>query len=184
MYDVFLSHNRLQKPWVRELYSFLISQGLKVFFDEESILPGQNIVVAIEEALATSRHVVLIISRSSLASKWVAMESQLSVHDDPDATKRKIVPVIIESIDFRKARLSLQTLNCIDLSRSHTREDRLRFMLKHIGIRNIDDIEAKDLSQLLSLTLVSEPDTLMVGSVHDVLNWGWDGIRCPSREKR
>ena len=39
-YDLFLSHNRQQKPWVRELVRFLRSLQFTFFFDEDSIAPG------------------------------------------------------------------------------------------------------------------------------------------------
>jgi hypothetical protein len=48
-YDVFVSHNRKNKPWVRMFVALLRNEGLSVFFDEDSIPFGRDIVHAIEE---------------------------------------------------------------------------------------------------------------------------------------
>lgn len=175
MYDVFLSHNRKQKQWVRKLYHYLISKGLNVFFDEESIPPGANIVTSIEEAIKNSRYVVLILSQSSIQSDWVAMEIQYTIHTDPSTKKGILLPIIIEKIDFNSLRLSIQSLNCIDLTRDGTREARLKYFLEHIGVRdNYDNDKFRDV--LLVDQNVSDSE-IKIGGVNEILNWGWDGIR-------
>src|SRR5689334_13782766 len=100
-YDIFISHNFLDKPWVRILFTFLVARGLKVFFDEESVLPGQNIVSAVEYGMEHSRHILLIISPSSLASRWVALETQLAIHANSDASTEKLLPLIIEKVEWQ-----------------------------------------------------------------------------------
>src|SRR4051812_25531646 len=40
-WDVFVSHNKQQKPWVRQVVDQWRSLGLRVFFDEDSIEPGE-----------------------------------------------------------------------------------------------------------------------------------------------
>src|SRR5207302_2508097 len=98
--DTVLLHNRHDKPWVRRLYELLTSQGLRVFFDEESVRPGQNIVAAIEGALERSRHVVLVLSPASLSSRWVALESQLAIQGDPAGSTNQLIPVIVEKVNW------------------------------------------------------------------------------------
>jgi len=175
MYDVFLSHNRKQKQWVKKLYHYLVSQGLNVFFDEESIPPGANIVSTIEEAVKNSRYVVLILSQTSIQSNWVAMEIQYAVHTDPSAKKGTLVPIIIEKIDFSSLRLSIQTLNCIDLTTNGTREEKLKYFLGHIGVRHnyIND----EFENLLLIDQNISDLEIKIGGVEEILSWGWDGIR-------
>lgn len=177
MYNVFLSHNRLQKPWVRNFYQFLVSRGLSVFFDEQSIAPGNNIVRAIEEAVQQSQHIVLILTPSSLASQWVAMETQLTIHDDPDAKKGRLVPILLEPVDFEKVRPSVRSLNCIDLTRAELREQRLRFLLRHIGVHDIDTVPSEQLEDILRISPKHEFTPLIVGGVNEVVEWGWDGVK-------
>lgn len=80
-WDVFVSHNRAQKPWVRSLVKQWKSLGLNVFFDEEDIRPGEPIVAGLERGMRNSDRVVLIVSPESLASRWGA--SRMVQHDLP-----------------------------------------------------------------------------------------------------
>jgi hypothetical protein len=54
-YDVFLSHNSRDKPQVRKLAEQLKRAGLRVWFDEWVIKPGDDIYLAIERGLETAR---------------------------------------------------------------------------------------------------------------------------------
>jgi len=174
MFDVFLSHNRRQKAWVRTLYKFLLQHGLKVFFDEESIAPGEDITTGIERGVESSRHVLLILSKESLASKWVAMETQLALNQDPDASQRTLIPVILESVDLKTIRPLIRSKNHIDLTIPSRREDRLRFLLSHLGVANAYGLPKRQLAKLLS-TDPSNHEELSVAGLYEVLSWGWDG---------
>jgi hypothetical protein len=70
-YDVFLSHNRMDKPWVWAFATLLRSQGLSVFFDEDSISYGADTVQAIEKGIQGSRHILIVITPASVKSGWV-----------------------------------------------------------------------------------------------------------------
>lgn len=58
-YDVFLSHSSKDKQVVRELAERLKADGVRVWFDEWEILPGDSIFAKIEEGLENSRVLVL-----------------------------------------------------------------------------------------------------------------------------
>ena len=78
-YDVFLSHNRADKDWVRDLAARIERetwQGhpLKVFFDEWDIQPGDNIPIALEKALPKSRKIALVMSPDFFKSEWTESE--------------------------------------------------------------------------------------------------------------
>lgn len=172
-YDVFLSHNRRDKPWVRGLYEFLTANGLRVFFDEESVLPGQSIVTAIEAALDCSRHVVLVLSPASLSSRWVALESQLAIYDDPDGRGNRLIPVIVEKVNWSAVRPVVRTLNCLDLTEPSSRSDRLSKLLAALGVRPTDRGALEPLLAGVDARPLLQP--LAVAGVGDVLDWGWTG---------
>ena len=73
-YDVFLSHNQADKPRVRRLAERLRAAGLRVWFDEWVIQPGDDIYLAIERGLEASRTLVLCLSPAALGSDWVTLE--------------------------------------------------------------------------------------------------------------
>lgn len=61
-HDVFLSHNQVDKPRVRRLAERLRVAGLRVWFDERVLQPGDDIYLAIERRLEASRTPVLCLS--------------------------------------------------------------------------------------------------------------------------
>ena len=66
-YDVFLSHSAKDKPVVRELAQRLKADGLRVWFDEWEIRPGDQISRRIEDGLEKSRTLVLCMSANAFA---------------------------------------------------------------------------------------------------------------------
>jgi hypothetical protein len=54
-YDVFISHSAKDKPVARELAERLKRDGLRVWFDEWEIQPGDLISLKIEQGLEQSR---------------------------------------------------------------------------------------------------------------------------------
>jgi WD40 repeat protein/GTPase SAR1 family protein len=73
-YDVFLSHSSKDKHVVRELAERLRADGLRVWFDEWIIQPGDMIGLKIEQGLEQSRILILAMSANVLASDWLALE--------------------------------------------------------------------------------------------------------------
>ena len=82
-YDVFLSHNTGDKPRVRRLAERLKEAGLRVWFDEWVIRPGDDIYLAIERGLEAARVQVLCLSPAALESDWVALERSTVLFRDP-----------------------------------------------------------------------------------------------------
>src|SRR5882724_1039768 len=98
-YDIFLSHNCQQKPWVRAFCQSVRALGVRVFFDEDSIKPGEEVVPAIERGIENSRHILLVISESALKSHWVALETAMAMHSDADSAARTVIPILLEPVD-------------------------------------------------------------------------------------
>ena len=72
-YDVFLSQSSKDKPVVRALAERLKQDGLRLWFDEWEIKPGDNIPAKIEEGLEQSRVLVLCMSASAFGSDWAQL---------------------------------------------------------------------------------------------------------------
>src|SRR5215469_14027626 len=75
-FDVFLSHSSIDKAIVRVLAERLLASGLRVWFDEIQLRPGDSIPAKIEDGLENSRVLVLCMSASAFGSDWVHLESQ------------------------------------------------------------------------------------------------------------
>jgi len=87
-YDVFLSHNQADKPRVRRLAERLGATGLRVWFDEWIIKPGDDIYLAIERGLEASRTLLLCLSPAALGSDWLGLERSTVLFRDPSNAKR------------------------------------------------------------------------------------------------
>jgi WD40 repeat protein/RNase P subunit RPR2 len=99
-YDVFLSHNSEDKPRVRPLAERLRAAGLRVWFDEWRIKPGDDIYLAIEHGLEAARVQVLVLSPSALGSEWVALERSTVLFRDPTNKGRRFVPLLLADCDL------------------------------------------------------------------------------------
>lgn len=78
-WDVFLSHTGDDKPRVARLAERLQAEGLRVWFDRDSIDTGQDILTAIENGLDKTRVLVLCMSRKAFESDWVRLERHRDV---------------------------------------------------------------------------------------------------------
>jgi predicted acylesterase/phospholipase RssA len=89
-YDVFLSHSSKDKAVVRPLAERLRQDGVKVWFDEWVLKPGDSIPARIEEGLEQSRVLVLCLSNGSIGEDLAhdeAIASRIArrVDQRPDA---------------------------------------------------------------------------------------------------
>lgn len=116
--DIFLSHNRADKPWTKRLASAIEAHRpgppLTVFFDEWDIPYGADIPLELEQGLQNSRYVGLVLSPESLASDWAVLERSTAIFRDPAARQRSLIPLMrracnipdmlarIKYIDFRR----------------------------------------------------------------------------------
>lgn len=94
-YDVFLSHNSRDKPQVRKLAERLKKAGLRVWFDDWVIKPGDDIYLAIEHGLQAARVQVLCLSPAALGSDWVTLERSTILFRDPTNAGRRFVPLLL-----------------------------------------------------------------------------------------
>jgi hypothetical protein len=94
-YDVFLSHNAKDKVRVRQLAERMRSAGLSVWFADWIVQPGDDIYLAIEKGLETSRTLVLCMSPAAFKSDWVDLERSTGVFRDPANRNRRFIPVLL-----------------------------------------------------------------------------------------
>src|SRR5436305_3280180 len=113
-YDVFLSHNSKDKPRVRKLAEELRDAGLRVWFDEWVLKPGDDIYLAIERGLEAARVQVLCLSPTALGSEWVALERSTVIFRDPTNADRRFIPLLLADCELPDA---LRRYKCLDYRR-------------------------------------------------------------------
>ena len=95
-YDVFLSYARPDSSRVRDLAERLRTSGLRVWFDEWCIVPGDDVVLSIERGLEASRTLILCMSNAMFASEWTRLERNTTLFQDPSNVDRRIIPLKLE----------------------------------------------------------------------------------------
>ncbi len=100
-YDVFLSHSSADKPVVRELAEQLCAAGLRVWFDEWLIQPGDLISAKIEEGLEHSAVLLLCMSANAFGSDWVSLEGHTAIFRDPQNLERRFVPLRLDDAPIK-----------------------------------------------------------------------------------
>ena len=99
-FDVFLSHNSIDKPWVSKLKDDLQRYGLSVWLDRDEIRPGDLFAAALEDGLSSSRAVALVVSPEAMASGWVKEEYYRALSLTKDKTSPlQLIPVILRIAD-------------------------------------------------------------------------------------
>jgi tetratricopeptide (TPR) repeat protein len=128
-FDVFLSHNRTQKPWTRDLAIRLRDSGFKVWFDEWVLRAGEVGSIGMERGLEESRHVVLVLSPEFIASEWTDYETQIALLLDPANRGRKLVPILHTKCDLPSR---LKRIVWIDFSGTHGDAEQYDFRLAQL----------------------------------------------------
>ncbi|MGH8627214.1 MAG: toll/interleukin-1 receptor domain-containing protein [Gammaproteobacteria bacterium] len=112
---VFLSYAHEDRPEATRLYADLTAAGLPVWFDQESLLPGQQWKPAIRTAIRNSRFfVALMSSRSSMKRGFVNREfaEAFEVLEEFAESAVFLIPVRLDDCEPAHSRLlDLHTVN-------------------------------------------------------------------------
>ncbi|MBI5820023.1 MAG: TIR domain-containing protein [Verrucomicrobia bacterium] len=126
-YDVFLSHSARDKAVVLPLAERLRKDGLKVWFDEWVLKPGDSIPAKIEEGLEHSRVLVLCMSANAFGSDWAQLEAGTFRFRDPLNRERRFIPLRLDEAEIVG---SLKQFSYLDWHREENREQEYAKLLK------------------------------------------------------
>jgi hypothetical protein len=91
-YDVFLSYASEDVERARRFVKLFQEQGWSVFWDRESILPGEKFSSFIRRSLDSSRCVVVLWTRASVKSDWVENEATHGY------SRKVLVPALLDPL--------------------------------------------------------------------------------------
>lgn len=101
-HDVFISYSRDDRPKVEKIANALTERGLHVWWDPK-IKTGAGFRQEISEALTSTRSVIVVWSRHSVASRFVADEA------DEGAARDILFPALIDNVDIPLGFRQIQT---------------------------------------------------------------------------
>ncbi|MBT8376584.1 MAG: toll/interleukin-1 receptor domain-containing protein [Bacteroidia bacterium] len=121
---VFISYSRSDKYFVEKLSQKLKSKGVKFWYDAK-IEAGDHWDIKIEEKIESAKKLILVLSKSSIASQNVMDEVSFAMTKD-----KKIIPIIIEpcNVPMRVARFQQ-----IDFTKS--KKEGTKALLATLGVR-------------------------------------------------
>lgn len=118
-YDVFLSYSSKDKQAVRELAQRLKKDGLRVWFDEWEIKPGDLISLKVEQGLEQSRTLVLVMSANAFASDWVMLERHTAIFRDPTNAERRFIPLRLDDTEIKDTLKQFSYVDWMNKSQEH-----------------------------------------------------------------
>jgi hypothetical protein len=94
-FDVFLSYSSADGARVRRLARRLQAAGLRVWFDEWVIKPGDDIYLAIERGLQSARTLLFCMSPAGFRSGWAGAERSTALFRDPSNVGCRFIPILM-----------------------------------------------------------------------------------------
>jgi len=95
-FDVFLAHNSQDKPEVKAIASKLKRRGLKVWIDDEQILPGRPFQDVIQQAISNVKSAAIFIGPQGPGS-WQVMELRTLISQFVD-TGLPVIPILLPGV--------------------------------------------------------------------------------------
>src|SRR5699024_2989420 len=108
-FDVYVSYSGADQDWVRHwLVPHLEAEGVTVCIDYKVFTIGVPRLINIENAIAASRYIVLVLSPAWIQGEWPAFESIVSQQNVPADILRRTLPVLHQPSDL-PPRISMLT---------------------------------------------------------------------------
>jgi uncharacterized protein YjbI with pentapeptide repeats len=105
-YSCFISYSHADKPFARRLHDALQSRGIRCWFDEKQLQPGDHIHREVDEAVRLWDKVLLCCSKASLVSWWVDKEISKALEKEEQLWKERgkqvlaIIPLNLDGYMF------------------------------------------------------------------------------------
>jgi small GTP-binding protein len=152
-YDVFLSHSSKDKAVVRPLAERLRRDGLRVWFDEWELKPGDNIPSKIEEGLEHSRVLVLCMSAHAFGSDWAQLESYTFRFRDPLNKERRFIPLHLDDIPIKGSLAQFSYINWLSKGRKKEYAKLLEacYPLREASAEDVETVREQVAEKLIEL---------------------------------
>ena len=160
---IFLSYAREDQDIAEKINKDLSSAGLHVWFDKESLLPGQKWKVEIKRAIRECRYFIALLSSKSLSKRGYVqkeVKEALDLLDEFPESEIFLIPVRID--ECNPSRETLNELHRVDLFPSY--EEGLKKILRamHLNkfgatqVDSVDDGTIEGAIQIIDLSYYPE----------------------------
>jgi hypothetical protein len=103
-FDVFVSYRWVDpdQSWVRDRFvPSLKAAGLRVLIDVEDFIPGRDLIIEMNRAGSSSRHLICVISPDYFnGNRMVSFESLAARRSDPAGVDSRLIPLIFRETEL------------------------------------------------------------------------------------
>ena len=96
---IFISHSSTDNSFVRSLAEKIKNSGYSVWLDERDMIVGDSLAEKISKAIEDARIVLVIVSKASIASKWLKYELNIATERMIQGECR-VIPVVKEKVEL------------------------------------------------------------------------------------
>jgi hypothetical protein len=129
---VFLSHNSLDKPFVRMIASDIKASGIDIWLDEMELTVGDSLVLKIAEAIGKADYVVAFLSPNSIKSRWVQKELSVATTLSINGNEIMVLPLLLGEIQNREIPIFLIDQLYADFRKSVQYDSAFRELLRRL----------------------------------------------------
>ena len=108
---VFISHTTADKPFVRRLAARLEKSQFQVWFDEHDLIAGDSLPERVGKALQAAKVILVVVSKESVASKWLRYELNVAT-DRMIKGECRVIPVVIDETPLPAEVIGLLYADC------------------------------------------------------------------------
>jgi hypothetical protein len=96
---VFVSHASDNKAFVDRLVADLAARAVPVWYDKFDLRVGESIPGGINEGLSSSKYFLIVLSKASVTSRWVAEELNAAMIEQIARGGTFLLPVLLEDCE-------------------------------------------------------------------------------------
>jgi TIR domain len=96
---VFISHASADKPFVDQLVADLAARAIPVWYDKFDLRVGDSVTGGINEGLTASKYFLIVLSKSSIASRWVIEELNAALMEQVARGGTFLIPTLLEDCE-------------------------------------------------------------------------------------
>ena len=171
-YDVFLSFSNSDVEMAQRVWDTLSEQKLTVFWSDNSLKReiGESWFDKVEQSLEQSQHMVILITKTSLKSKWVMREYKAFLNSCYKENIRRLIPLLDKGIQIQQLPLFMREFQSFRVD-DRTALAKMSEMLKENSLRikkgeeseqrikekeKLEDSNKKDIIQKVSKQKIQE----------------------------
>jgi hypothetical protein len=114
-YDLFVSYSHSDRSIVRQFAELLRGRGVRVWYDQWEMRPGDVLRERISDGIARASNFVVLLSKSSLKSNWVKYELNSGMLEEIERGKVKVIPALGPGVKPEEMPIDLRAKLSIDL---------------------------------------------------------------------